>query len=402
MKFDFDSVEGRCGTDSYKWDMVQECLGDYSPKRQDLLPMWVADMDFSTPPFVKRALARRMEQATLGYTCCPDSYREAIAAWCNDRYGWQFGPQCVNYIPGVVAGIFLAMLCFTEKGDRILIQDPVYHPFRTVPETNGRTIVRNSLVRTATGFEMDFDALERDIRGCRMMILCNPHNPAGICWSRETLERVADICHRNGVLVVSDEIHCDMILDAGLRHIPFATVSPQAAACCITLQAPSKTFNMPGIVCAQAIVTDKALRDRYFNFIHGSDQDLGNIFTFDCARACYSAEGNRWRRAMLDYVSGNIGLLEKGLAPVSDKISVIRPQASFLVFLDCRGMGLASALEYRNFFTDECGLVLNEGSMFGPGGLGYMRMNVGCSRSLVSQAVERILDAMGQCRNQRV
>lgn len=391
MEYDFDERIERKNTDSFKYDrMVESCGGNDCS-----LPMWVADMDFPTPPFVLNAIEKRMSQRVLGYTCSSDEYHSAIAAWCDRQYCWKVRPEHVNYIPGVVAGIYLATQCFTEKGDRILIQDPVYHPFGIVPEANGRVIVRNSLIRTGRGFDMDLDSLRRDIRGCRMMILCNPHNPGGMRWSRETLEQVAEICHENGVVVVSDEIHCDMILD-GARHVPFASVSEKAREIAITLQAPSKTFNMPGIVCAHTIVPDDSLRSRFFDYIHASDMDLGNVFTYDCAIACYSDEGDVWRRSMLEYVNGNIDLLESGLAPFSDRIRVIRPQASFLVFLDCRGLGFENPDDYLHFFSDRCGVCMNPGNMFGKGGYGYMRMNVGCPRSTVLEAVRRMSSALKQ------
>jgi len=362
--------------------------------RTDVLPMWVADMDFRTPPFITRAIARRLEQGILGYTCGMPSYKESICRWVKRLHGMDITPDMVSYVPGVVSGIFLALQVFSEKGDKVLIQQPVYHPFRLVPEATDRQVVQNRLRRTAESFEMDFDALERDIQGCRMMILCNPHNPAGICWSRETLRRVADICAAAGALVVSDEIHCDMVLP-GHRHTPFATVSEAARSISITLQAPSKTFNMPGIVCSHAIVPDEGLRRRFFEYIEGTDQDLGNVFAYDCARACYTDEGDEWRRQMLGYVQGNIDFLEDSLRRRCPKIRMIRPEASFLVFLDCRELGLAQP-RLEDFFINKARLALNSGTTFGSLGEGYMRLNVGCPRSTVEQAVEQLAAAYGE------
>jgi len=390
MKYNFDELIERRGTDSIKYDKLEDVCG-----RSDVLSMWVADMDFATPPFITRAIENRLSQRILGYTCSTDRYRSAIANWCQSHYGWDVKPEYINYVPGVVCGIYLAMQAFTEKGDRILIQDPVYHPFRIVPQGSDREIVWNHLRRTADSFEMDLEALRRDIKGCRMMILCNPHNPAGICWDVETLREVAHICKEEGVIVISDEIHCDMRLD-GKRHTPFATVSDEARSIAITLQAPSKTYNMPGIVCAEAIVPEETIRERYFSYIEESDMDLGNIFTFDCAVACYSEEGDEWRKEMLDYVKGNVEVLKTGLAGVSDRIKIIEPKASFLVFLDCRGLGFTTEQEYKSFFADKCRIGVNSGAMFGPGGLGYMRMNVGCPRSIVERAVSRILSALNE------
>ena len=386
MKYNFDEIVPRQGTDCYKYEGLMDLCG-----RTDVLPLWVADMDFRTPPFVTEAISRRLGQGILGYTCGMMSYKEAICRWVKRMHGMDITPDMVSYVPGVVSGIFLALQTFTEKGDKVLIQQPVYHPFRLVPEATGRIVVQNELRRTADSFEMDFDALRRDIQGCKLMILCNPHNPAGICWSRETLQRVASICAEAGALVVSDEIHCDMVLP-GHEHVPFATVSEEARDIAITLQAPSKTFNMPGIVCSHAIVLNEALRKAYFSYIEGTDQDLGNVFAYDCARACYTDEGDEWRQQMLAYVEGNIDYLAEALPRVCPAIMMIRPEASFLVFLDCRAMGLSHAA-LEDFFINKARLALNSGAMFGTLGEGYMRLNVGCPRSTVEQAVKQLAEA---------
>lgn len=388
MRYDFDEIIERKGTDTYKYGNLHMVCG-----REDVLPMWVADMDFKTPPFVMNAIQHRLQQQVLGYTCPSEAYYQSIVNWCDSHFGWKIKATDINYIPGVVCGIYLAMQAFTEKGDKILIQDPVYHPFRIVPEGNDRTIVWNHLERTEDSVAMNLDALRQDIKGCKMMILCNPHNPAGKCWDIETLRAVAHICHEEGVLVVSDEIHCDMVL-GGRQHVPFATVSDEARSITITLQAPTKTYNLPGIVCAHAIVSDDNLREKYFGYIHHSDMDLGNVFAFDCAKACYSEEGDEWRKQMLAYVEGNIDCLTEGLARLTDKIKVIRPEASFLVFLDCRELGFKTQEELTRFFTDKCHLCLNPGEMFGEGGRGYMRINLGCPRSTVIKALELIAEGI--------
>lgn len=390
MKYDFDEIIERRGTDTCKYEKLSLVCN-----RKDVLPMWVADMDFKTPPFVIDAIQRRLRQQVLGYTCASKEYYESIANWCSTHFKWKVRPSDISYIPGVVSGIYLAMQALTEKGDRILIQDPVYHPFRIVPESSQRTIVWNRLERTDSSWTMNLDTLRQDVKGCKMMILCNPHNPGGKCWDAETLREVAHICHEEGVVVVSDEIHCDMVL-GGRRHIPFATVSEEARSIAITFQAPSKTFNLPGVVCAHTIVPDDELREKFFSYIQNSDMDLGNIFAFDCAKACYSEDGDEWRRQMLEYVEGNIDCLTDGLAHLTDKIKVIRPEASFLVFLDCSGLGYGTQEELTRFFTDKCHLCLNPGEMFGIGGRGYMRMNLGCPRSTVIKALELIGKAMSE------
>ena len=386
MVYNFDEQVRREHMDCFKYEGLMDLCG-----RTDVLPLWVADMDFRTPPFVMNAIARRMQQGILGYTCGMPSYKEAICRWVKRLHNMDVSPEMVSYVPGVVSGIFLALQTFTEKGDKVLIQQPVYHPFHLVPEATGRIVVQNALRRTADSFEMDFEALERDIQGCKLMVLCNPHNPAGICWSRETLQRVAAICAKAGAIVVSDEIHCDMVLP-GHEHVPFATVSEEARRIAITLQAPSKTFNMPGIVCSHAIVFNDSLRRAYFTYIEGTDQDLGNVFAYDCARACYTDEGNEWRQQMLAYVQGNIDYLQQALSECCPKIRMIRPEASFLVFLDCRELGLTHP-QLEDFFVNKARLALNSGAMFGTLGEGYMRLNVGCPRSTLQQAVKQLEEA---------
>ena len=388
MTYDFSEIVPRLGTDCMKYDKVDWCCG-----RKDVIPMWVADMDFRTPPFVIEVMQKRLRQGILGYTCSHDAYWDNICRWNKEQFGMDLKREEVTYIPGVVCGIYLCVQCFTNEGDKILIQEPVYHPFRIVPEHSGREIVFNSLVRTKDSFTMDMDSLRRDIKGCRMMILCNPHNPAGICWSREQLQEVAHICAEEGVLVVSDEIHCDMLL-GGRKHIPFASVSEEARLNSITLQAPSKTFNMPGIVASQTIVYEPRKRSKFFTYIEGNDFDLGNVFAYDCVAACYSPQGLEWKTQMLDYVQGNIDLLCERLQKECPQIVPIRPEASFLVFLDCRGLGYETQEELDDFFANKAKVGLNSGAMFGPGGKGYMRMNVGCPRSVVNQAIDQIVAAL--------
>lgn len=387
MKYDFDEIIPREGTDCYKHKYLKDICG-----REDVIPMWVADMEFKTPDFVMEAIQKRLSQGILGYTCTSDGYYDAICRWNMSQYGLEVSKEMINYIPGVVSGIFMSMLALTEKHDRILIMEPVYHPFRLVPQANDREVVMTTLKRGKDNFEMDFDAFERDIKGCRMLVLCNPHNPGGICWSPEELRKIAEICARERVTVVSDEIHCDMLFN-GRKHVPFASVSETARRISITLQAPTKTFNLPGIVAAHMIIFDEALRNRVFKFIQGSDMDLGNILAFDCVRACYSEAGAEWKAQMLEYVDSNIDLLCERMAAECPQIVPIRPQASFLVFLDCRGLGLDQEQLIR-FFADEAHICMNSGDMFGPSGAGYMRMNVACPRSMMQQAIDQIVAAV--------
>lgn len=386
MTYNFDEIISREGTDCIKLEALPELCG-----RSDVLPMWVADMDFRTPPFIFQAIQKRMEQGILGYTGGSASYKNAIVNWVKGHCDMDITPDMIQYIPGIVPGIFLAVNCFTEKQDKILIMQPVYHPFRLVPEASNRVVIQHELVRTATGYEINYQALERDIQGCKLLILCNPHNPGGICWTREQLQQIAHIAKQAGTLVISDEIHCDMVLQG--RHIPFCTVSEEALHNCITFQAPTKTYNLPGVVASHAIVLDEAIRERFFGYVQGNDMSLGNVFAFDCVKACYSEEGDEWRQQMLAYVQGNIDYLDERLKKECPAIQIMRPQASFLVWLDCRGLGMEQAA-LEDFFVNQARVFMNPGTMFGEAGAGYFRMNVGCPRSTVEQAVNQIINAL--------
>lgn len=386
MNYNFDEHIDRSQSHCTKWQQMAQIWG-----RTDLLPMWIADMDFRTPDFIINTLRQRLEHEILGYTCPGDGYFKAIADWNLDRHGTAIQREQIKYVPGVVAGIYLALQTFTEKGDRVLIQQPVYHPFANVTEAVGRVIVNNPLRWNENHFEMDLDDLRQRIRGCKLMILCNPHNPGGITWPAETLRQVAEIAAENGVTVVSDEIHCDMVLQ-GHQHVPFASVSDTARRISITLQSPTKAFNMPGIVSAYAIVFDDALRQRYFDYVERSDMDMGNVFAFLAVEAAYT-QGNEWNRQMLAYIQSNIDYVDDFLRTNLPAIRAIRPQASFLVFLDCRGLGFDTQEELEQFFADKAHLALNSGTVFGPNGKGFMRLNVGCPRNTVEQAMNQLLKA---------
>jgi len=382
--YDFDRIIERRGTGAIKTDGLKKVFG-----KEDLVPLWVADMDFETPDFITDALKERLGHPVFGYTAEPEDYRPSIIDWVAKLHGWEIRKEWLSYNPGIVKGIGMAINALLEKDEKVIIQPPVYHPFRLVPQKNGREVVFNPLREKADGgYEMDFENLEAvcDDR-CRMLILSNPHNPAGITWSRETLEILASFCHSRGIIVISDEIHADMAL-FGNRHIPFASVSPEAAACSITFGAPSKTFNIAGIVCSYAVVPDEALRGRFYGWIEANEMGSAPIFSHIATIAAFR-HGADWRRQMLGYVEGNIEFLEKFCRERIPQIRPLRPQASFLVWLDCRALGLDHD-SLNRLFIDEAGLALNDGEMFSPGGEGFMRLNVGTSRTILKDALESL------------
>ena len=329
----------------------------------------------------------------LGYTIEPADYWPAVQDWILSHHGWKTEREWLRYIPGIVKGIGMVINAFLKPDEKVIIQPPVYHPFRLVPEGNRREVVYNPLIENADGsYSMDFDNLESvcDDR-CRLLILSNPHNPAGILWDAETLRRLAAFCHSRGIIVISDEIHCDMAL-WGLRHIPFATVSPEAAACSITFAAPSKTFNIAGIVSSYSIVPDPKLRRTFYSYLKANEYDYAPLFSPIATIAAFR-EGEEWRRELLAYLEGNIESVISYCAANIPAIRPLRPQASFLVWLDCRGLGLSHD-SLVDLFVNKAGLALNDGAMFGREGSGFMRLNVGCPRATLTLALERLRTAI--------
>ena len=389
-RYDFDKVIDRRGSGAVKTDALAKVYG-----KADLIPLWVADMDFETPDFIIQALKERLEHPVFGYTVVPEDYWQTVQKWISDRHDWETRCEWMTFIPGIVKGIGMAINALLEKDEKIIIQPPVYHPFRLVPQKNGREMVFNPLrEKPEGGYEMDFENLEAVCdEKCQMLILSNPHNPAGIVWPRETLERLAGFCHSRGIIVISDEIHCDMAL-FGNRHIPFASVSEKAADCSITFGAPSKTFNIAGIVSSYAIVPNPELRERFFNWLEASELNAPHLFAPIATMAAFR-NGEEWRRQMLSYVEDNIRFIEDFCARHIPQIKPLRPQASFLVWLDCRGLELPHD-ELTDLFVNKAGLALNDGDMFSPGGNGFMRLNVGTSRAVLENAMKQLLDVFAR------
>lgn len=386
--YDFNTIINRKGSGAIKTDTMLEHFG-----RTDLTPLWVADMDFATPDFIIDAIKQRLQHPILGYTTTPDDYWQSIIDWVYSHHGWSTKQEWMRYIPGIVKGIGMAVNALTKPGDAIIIQTPVYHPFRLVPEGNGRQIVENPLIANADGsFSMDFENLESVIDNrCKMLILSNPHNPIGIVWHPDTLRRLAEICHRHGIIVISDEIHCDMAL-FGHKHTPFASVSTEAAQCSITFGAPTKTFNIAGIVSSYCIVPDNDLRKRFFQWIDANEFDMPNMFAPIATIAAFR-HGEDWRQQMLKYIEGNVLEVEQFCKEHLPQIKPVRPQASFLVWLDCKGLQLShDAL--IDLFVNKAHLALNDGAMFGTQGSGGMRLNVGLPRQQLREALERLHSAV--------
>lgn len=393
MTYNFDQLINRRGSGALKCDALQARYG-----RTDLTPLWVADMDFATPDFIVEALRKRMEHPIFGYTIMPEEYWPTVQQWIADHHNWQVETEWMTFIPGIVKGIGLAVNCFVKPDEKVIIQPPVYHPFRLTPQGNGREVVFNPLIEQPDGtYAMDFDNLAQVAdEKCRMLILSNPHNPAGLTWDAETLRRLAHFCASRGILVISDEIHCDMAL-YGHKHIPFASVSDEAAQCSITFGAPSKTFNIAGIVSSYAIIPNAELRGRFYPWLSANELDEPTLFSPIATLAAFSPEGEAWRKQMLRYVEGNIDFVIDFCAQHIPAIKPLRPQASFLVWLDCRGLGLTQP-QLVDLFVNKAHLALNNGEIFGKEGIGFMRLNVGSPRSVLEQALKQLAEVLSACK----
>lgn len=382
MNYDFDRVIDRNGTDAIKLDGMKDIWG-----RTDLIPLWVADMDFATPPFVLDAIKKRCEHPILGYTTKSDSYYQSIVNWVDQRYGMKITAEEINYVPGIVAGLGMAINCFTKPGDKVIIMPPVYNPFSWLTTRNAREVLECPLCWKDGSYRMNLDYLREHGENARVLILCNPHNPGGVVWKKEELEALADFCAENNILVFSDEIHADLTLPP-YKHVPFAMISKKARTNSITFMAPSKTFNMPGVSASHTIIFNKVLREQFETYLAAGELNMGHVFAFDAVQAAYS-NGTEWLDQCLAYVQKNIDYVDAFLQEHTPKIKAIRPQASFLVWLDCRELGL-SQKALNKFFVEGAGLALNDGETFGKEGIGYMRLNVASPRSILVKAMEQL------------
>ncbi len=381
--WDFDEIIDRSGTWSIK----------YGRASGGEIPLWIADMDFRTDPYVSAALRRRLERDIMGYTSLPETFFEAIAAWEGRIHGYATGRDCIGYAPGVITGINQAYLTFTEPGDKIIVQPPVYDHFKLYIERLGRVAVDNPLLLENGRYRMDLEGLERLIDSkTRMLVLCNPHNPVGICWDKETLTALASLCERHGIIVVSDEIHGDLAL-WGHRHIPFCSVSEAAARVGMIFAGPTKAFNLAGLSgTAYCIIPDAAKREKYLGTLRSAKLSEPSVMTIEAVLAAYR-EDTAWLDSLKDYLQGNIRQVEQFFADEPLGIVPFRPQASFLVWLDCRALGLSQP-ELMDLFIRKARVIPSDGAGYGPGGEGFVRLNIGCPASVLDDALQRIRRAL--------
>ncbi len=382
-QYNFDDIIERKGSDCFKWDALPSMYG-----RDDLLPMWVADMDFRSPDFVMDAIRHRCEHEVLGYTMPSEGYWQAVESWLERRYGINTTNGELHFIPGIVAGIAYALLCFTNPGDKVLVTTPVYPPFLNLPKESGRMLVCSQLKIENGRFAIDFDDFEQKVDGCKMFIMSNPHNPAGTVWGADVLRHIADICKRHNVIVISDEIHADLTLSPH-KHVSYSTVSDDARSNSITFMAPSKTFNIAGLGSSVCYIADEALRKRFFGWLDALGVAGGNIFAFTAAEAAF-ANGEEWLRQMLDYLKENVLALQAFLNDRLPKVKAVLPEASYLAWLDFSDYGIPHK-ELADKLINEARVALNDGTTFG--GSDYeccFRINLGCPKSMLLDALNRI------------
>jgi cystathionine beta-lyase len=380
--FDFDRRIDRSSTASNKWRKFDK----------DVLPLWVADMDFASPEPVIRALRERAEHGVYGYVYEEPEFFEVVADRIQKRYGWRVGPEAVVVLPGVIAGLNMAARVFAAPGDGLLEQVPVYPPILRCPGNMGLTRDEAPLARRADGrYEVDWEVFERAIHGrTRAFILCNPHNPTGRVYTREELTRMAEICARRGVAIIADEIHCDLLY-AGQRHVPIASLGPEVAARTVTLMSPSKTFNLAGLKCAIAVVTDATLREKFL----ATKVDLvanPNVFGFAAALAAYR-DGGPWLDALMVYLEANRDYTVKYVREHFPGVVVHPPEGLYLAWLDFRQAGIPGNDPYT-FFLEQARVALNDGVTFGPGGQGFARLNFGSPRTMLTEGLDRMRDAV--------
>ncbi len=391
-KYNFDEVVDRQGTLASKYELLGELFG-----RKDLTPLWIADMEFAVCPEIVQALQQRISHQVYGYSVPGKGYWDSVIAWLHRRHNLDVTREQLAFVPGVVRGIAYALNFFTRPGDKVVIQPPVYHPFRLVTEGNDRIVVENPLIPGDDAFyKMDLEGLE-DIfahERPKLMILCNPHNPVGIQWDAETLREVARLARRYGVIVLSDEIHGDLML-YGRPHIPFASVSEDAAAVSVSFGAPSKTFNIPGLVSSWMMVPHKGLREPFFRWMEANEFSSPFFSATVGTEAAYTY-GEPWLNELLPYIEGNIEAVEQFVAAEMPQIKAVRPQASFLIWLDCRELGLPQD-KLVDLFVNEAHLALNSGTMFGTQGEGFMRLNVAMPRAELLKALKSLAGVL-QCR----
>ncbi|MDF1546987.1 MAG: PatB family C-S lyase [Bacteroidales bacterium] len=387
--YDFDEIIDRKNTDSIKHDRLKAIFGT-----EDVIPMWVADMDFKTPDFIMKQVRERADHEVLGYSFRGESFYQSVISWLKKRHQWEVKKDWITFSPGVVPALTMLVNAFTQPGDKIIVQSPVYFPFYTSILNTGRQLINNELKLKNEKYYMDFDDLKKQIDSrTKMVLLCSPHNPVGRVWTKDELLQLGQICLQNEVLIVADEIHSDIIFNA-CKHTPIAAISEELANITISTYAPSKTFNLAGMSTSVLVIPNKKLKIKYENYIGDFHLHMGNIFGSVALEAAYN-QGDLWLQEMIAYIEENTGLVREFAVKHKDKLALIEPEATYLLWLDFRKLKLDDD-ELKTFIINKAKLGLNPGIMFGSGGEGFQRMNVACPRSVIKQALQQLESAFRQ------
>lgn len=383
--YNFDELVDRTNTNSIKYDAREQFFGN-----GEVLPLWVADMDFKTPDFIVQALKQRLEHEVLGYTFRGDSYADAIINWLDLRHGWKVEKEWISFSPGVVAGLTLAIDTYSKPGDEVIVQPPVYFPFFDSVKGMSRKMIENPLKLENGRYTFDLEDLKSKISPkTKMLLLCNPQNPGGMVWTKAELEALATVCLENKVLIVSDEIHADLVFE-GHRHIPLPTLSDEIANNCVVCMAGSKTFNIAGLTTSFVVIPNKKLFVRYERTLKVPHLHMGNIFGSLALETAYR-EGADWVDQMVDYLQENYRFLESFLKENLPQVVPMKPEATYLIWLDFSAFQLSD--EELNDKLIQAGVGLNRGVQFGKQGGGYMRINIGCPKATLEQALIRMKEA---------
>ena len=388
MEYDFSRPTDRRGTDSYKWDSAPEA---------DIIPLWVADMDFETFPAITEALQRRVAHGIFGYTRVPEAYYEAVCRWFKKRHGWHINREDIIYTSGVVPAVSAVIKALTLPGDQVIVQGPVYNCFFSSIRNNGCEMVSNSLIynKEELRYEIDFDDLERKLKHerARLMLLCNPHNPGGRVWTRDELTRVAELCRKYGVRVVSDEIHCELTLYDN-EYVPFGSLPDELSRDSITCCSPSKAFNTAGLQIANIVCRDAEVRNRIDRAININEVCDVNPFGVIALQAAYSDEGYEWLTQLRKYISANYDLLLERFARELPKCKVMRMEGTYLAWIDCSELHIPSD-EIEEMLMHENKVWVNAGSMYGAKGAAFIRINMACTSELLNEGITRIVNGLG-------
>ncbi|MFD3158377.1 MalY/PatB family protein [Haloimpatiens sp. FM7330] len=383
MKYDFDTVIERRNTKSVKWDLVEEMYND-----KDVLPMWVADMDFKVPQVIIDAIKKRAEHGIFGYTLSGEKYNEAVVNWMKRRHDWSIKPEWIVFTPGVVPAINLIIRTYTQPGDEVIIQTPVYHPFYKAIKNSGCQVVKNPLIYKEQKYTINFEDLENKITNrTRMLILCNPHNPVGRVWTKEELTKLGQICLKHNILVVSDEIHFDLTYKSS-KHTVFASISEEFSQNSIICTAPSKTFNIAGLKTSNIIIPNKRLRNLLNITLENIAIKEPTIFGGEALIAAYNY-GEEWLNQLIDYLQENLDYIMEYFKRRIPKLKVIKPEGTYLVWFDCSELNMTSE-QLRDFFVKKVKVGFDDGIMFGNEGQQFQRINIACPRTILKQALRRI------------